>query len=962
MIKKNILLIFLSFLILLSGVYAQDCYFKTYDSTCERISTSKNTFQIEDISSQNLFDRYEVEIYETKSPDNKISYETQDLNINQITPFLEPGVYTVEVKAYDKSNNYKSKKFEYIFDNLEPMPPIVPIDFNVVSNSASISGKATPNSNLFVENAAGQQISQISISEIGGYDLTISNLAQGLNYLKFYVIDTNGKTSQIVERVVINGQGQTQVNPAVSSISISSNLASLNSNTIYDSLSTSYKTTKRNFYVQGMANGGANALVYINGIRTLADSNELFGGFVILNEGLNEIEVIVGDASQSIQVEYQDIRFKFLEVDYDKVTQDSITVSGQTNIDYPFLVVVNGEVLSNKIFPNSNSFNFIISNLQDGKNFIELRGINSQRYDFIVYKDVIAPTANIIETDLTKADKLIFEIKDDIGVNILDLNLRVDSVSLEKGDLKVKNNFYIFDISGISESIGHSYLLEGTDISGRTFAIQGNFEVDTSKTAIEDIYFDDGELIGNKLFVKQGDNRLNILPSKNIAFKSIYLDEVEQIDYQIYETNIVKLNLDIKESQGTLRLEFIDVDRNIYTKEYNYYAPTKEPQIDLDYTKNARAKDYVTLSGEIMGEYIDWLTLAFNDQENFLRYGNHFESIIDLTKDGSDNLNIIVSDYAGNSYTSTYGSLLHKDSTKSIIVLNQENINNSLKGSITNQEDSTEIGGGNLNFVNSYDGYSFNKLYLSADSFELPLSQRTGYRTLSVKGYEKSGERFDSNVIFKVDYNENINLFDEKGLAPIIYFNGNDKITDKDNYFIQGNIKSSTSIKSVTHQGSACTFDSTSFVCHISNLNVGENIISVDVVDNTDKRVSKDYVLERIQTSYSAILDEIKKGENTYPITQGYYLFGDEFDALGSIAGDDLTISVLVGGEEILYNNQIGQLDLNIDFTIQAQSQDKANLNVQIKAEDKFGNVVLSEKIKVFYRRVVESLTRVLVK
>lgn len=960
MIKKNILLIFLFFLTLMSGIYAQDCYFKTYDSTCERISTSKNVFQIEDISSQNLFDRYEVEIYETKSPDNKLKFETQNLDINQITPFLEPAVYTIEVRAYDKSNNFKSKKFEYIFDNLEPMPPIVPLNLEINSNSLSISGKATPNSNLFVENAAGQQISQIVILENGEYDLTINSLAQGLNYLKFYVVNQNSKKSQIVERVIINGGGETQVNPIVSQITINSNLATLNSNTVFDSLSTSYKTTKRNFYVQGIAIGGANALVYINGIRTLADSNGLFGGFVILNEGLNEVEVIVGDARNSINVEYKNLRFKFLEVDYDKVISNTLEVSGQTNIDYPFIVIVNGEVLTNEIFPNTGSFNFAITNLEDGKNFIELRGINSQRFDFIVYKDTIAPTAIIIEDELTKANKIIFEIKDDIGINILDLNLRIDSIYLEKGDLKVKNDFYIFDISGISNSIDHSYLLEGSDLSGRTFATQGNFEVDISKTAIEDIYFDDGELMGNKLFVNQGRNRLNILPSRNIAFKSIYLDNIEQIDYQIYENNIIKLNLEIEKSQGILKLVFIDSSRNEYTKEYNYYAPSEKPQIDLDYIKNARAKDYVTLSGEISGEYIDWLTLTFNNQENFLRYGNYFESIIDLTKDGLDNLNILVSDYAGNSHSSVYGSLLYKDLTESSLVLNQEPINNSVKGSITNQEDSTEIGGGNLNFLNSYDGFNFNKLYLSADSFELPLSQRTGYRTLNIKGYEKSGERIDSSVIFKVDYNINLNLFDEKGLVPIIYFNGNDKITDKENYFIQGNIKSSTSIKSVTSEGSICTFDSVSFVCPISNLNIGDNFLYVDVVDNTDKRVSKEYTLTRIDTSYNSVLDEIL-GTDTHPITEGYYLFGDEFNTLGSISGDELTISVLVGGEEILYNNKLGQLDLNIDFETQAKSQDKANLNIQIKAEDKFGNVVLSEKIKIFYRRVVETFSRVLV-
>lgn len=945
MIKNKIFLTFVLLLFGFSLVNAQDCYFKSFNEDCQRITSPYNTFTLTGLNSLGNYEKYDAEIYNTKNPSNKLKFTQDNFNLMQISPFLEPAAYTIKIKAYDKSSNIVAKEFEYIFDNLEPMPPIVDLKLNNVNH---ISGKAEPNTILFADISGS--LLQTTVSADGTFNLQLIGLDSGYNYVKFYIEKNNGMKSQIVERVFLSG------NTIIEDNTVNFNLISLDNLEQLNEKTYAGYTTKRNFYVRGRISSNiAGAPVYVNGIKTLTDENGEFTSFILLNEGNNQIIAKSKNVeSTPYNIKYVNMKYQILDFNAEKiVSEDSAQIQGKSNFAYPFHVFLNGQYLL-FVEPDTQDFDFTLNSLKPGKNYLEIRGINNQKISEIIYYDTHQPQAQLLSAiKLANPQKLIFEISDDIGINLESLTLTIDSNIINAEKLNVNGNFYIYDISDLVDG-SYDYILSGKDLSGKDFAINGQFGIDKKNTLIKDMILE-GDILGNKIFLKSGQVELILTPSRNIAFKSIFLDGIEQTNYEILRDNSIKLKLNIENQQGTLDFKFINNEYVEFTQNYTYFSDERSPQIELEYVSKPYSADYVKISGEIKDDYFDWSSLKLNSQNSFTKYGNNFEAVVSLTRDGKDNVMISGYDHSRNSFSQNYGSLIYKDTTQSVTYLDINSIfNRSLSGNLNNNNEADGV----LNFIGSYDGFDFSKVYLGADSFNLPLQQRYGLRSLNLKGKESSDNSFSSIQTFSVPYSTY--TYSQDGSIPEIYFSGNDMKTDKSNYFIQGQFKASSNITSLTVlEGGNCQHDDFNFVCQVT-LNEGINTFNVKIIDGSGQQVTKDISIDHISPNLIVSLNDVS-GDYVFESGGKYYLTLGEFDIEGNVNKQAL-IKAIVDGQELYFENRNGTFVLPIDISNEISAVEAKEVNVKIEAQDEFGNRGISENIKMLYQRVFKTFAKVVLR
>jgi hypothetical protein len=947
MIKKSlgIIAIFIMFFVFFAS--AQDCYFNSQGGDCERIYDSLNDFEV-GINALDNFEEIEIVVYNKVNPSNKLKFDVDNLNLNQIVPFLNSGVYVFEVRAYDKAGNVIEEEFEYIFDNTQPMPPIVPVEIDSQSSSVTINGYCDPQNVVYAD--SGSNVLSVNPDEGGNFSLNL-NFNSGVHRVKFYSESPSGVVSEIVERIIISGDYQIDESASVSSISLD-DLESLNERT-YEGY-----TSKRNFYVQGSASATDGAVVYVNGVPAVV-KNGKFGAFVLLNSGENEIVAKKGSVkSNPYNITYLDLEFKFLDMDYEKIVgSSSVSVDGEVNFDYPFLVFLNGN-LYERVMPNSQSFNFDLDGLNPGKNFIEIRGIDNQKIRDIVYYDSFAPEVELVsDENFYKNPQVVFKIRDDIGVNVSGVYLELGGEQYSEHDLDVKDDFYIFDLENISDG-SYNYVLRGDDLSGKSFSLEGSFDVNSDNTLIKDILLD-GEVVGNRIFTKSGEVEVTLIPSKNIAFKSIFLDGVEQTNYEILSDDSVRLFLDVKDKRGNLNFKFINQDYEVFEQDFVYISDKEEPSVELDYIPMPYSTNKVRITGKINDTNFDWTSLEFNSQKSFNRYGDYFEAIVDLNSGGSDNLEIIGSDLSGNNFVEIYGSLLYKDNSISEVYLdlNKDEFDKSVNGALP-VSDEHKDNYGIYNFVDSYDGFNFNGVYLASDGFELPLQDRVGYRNLNLEGFESSSLKFNSYDYFRVlpkrDYGFYTAL--EK---PEIYYNGNDLRADNLEHFVQGNIISAYPIEEVNINDGNCVFDNFSFVCDVS-LNDGVNLFEVEVIDSEGNSNDDDNITIVVPTDdLRVVLDEIT-GDRLQKSDKNY-LYGGSIEISGDVNMEAL-IKVLINGEEQFFNMRNGSFVLDTNLSSVLDGTDQSELSIQLKAENEEGDVDFSRIVKVLYQRVYDTFAKVVLR
>lgn len=766
---KRLLALFLILIgVLSAGVYAE-CFFDSLDSTCDSFSTPFNSFNLNFDSIDNL-DSFEAQLFFKSNPSNKLRIVKEVNTIRNINPFLESGVYVLKVTATNKAGVLIEKNFEFVFDNNKPAPPIV--DLNLYSNTDSVivKGIGKFGNTILSTDLNGQSVTS-TIGSNGEFQTTLS-LVNGLNHFNFYQINSNGLKSEPIERLI--EFKSSVVSSSVSELLVD-DLVSNNFRTYNDA--GVYITSKRNFYVSGQVPEslrGEN--VHVNGVLAKVDNLNNFGAFVLLNEGDNRLKIQAAGSNTFVEVKYIEPRFKFLSLNLSKVTSvDSFDLSGTVNYDIPFNVYVNGKFISEVISQNG-IFDEVISNLVIGKNYIYLEGFNGENIEEIVYYDNNLPQIELSKDKLAYSNQLVFKIDDDTGVDISQVKVEIGPYSFHNDDFTVKGDFYIVDVSSVEDG-EFNYLISAIDRAGNIGEISGILSIDKTNTLFEKFDVENGYVLGNNIFTTSGKKRLSLSPSRYIAFEKIYLDGVEQIDYEIKANSDVELFLDFKLGSGILEFTYIDNSHNSFSEFFNYYTDEEKPVIDLDYVRNSYSVDskLIKVSGEVIDSHFDWSTLNFNSKNNYLRYGNYFEAFVPV---GSENLEFSGRDHSLNEIdNSMLGGIFTKDIRDTSVLFTPQS-KNSLMGVLQNTNLDVN------NFVNSYDGIYSNSIYVG-NSFELSVQEREGIRSSNLKGMESSSRKFNSIDVVSVDSMKPEIYFIDNGATMQIIIDGTLSFVDKNSIDIK---------------------------------------------------------------------------------------------------------------------------------------------------------------------------------
>lgn len=768
MLKKTILILISLITIFSAQVFAIGCTFDTYNSSCPRFSTTFNTFNLQ-FSPIDKVDDFDAVLYNKYNRYNQIliHIDKTSRKITNVNPFVESGVYILEVKTYNKGKVVSTTSYEYIFDNLEPAPPIISANLQSNTNQIIISGKTEQEKIKVVAEILGKSSVEVT-SNNNIFSITLDNLDTGINFVTFYTLSENGMKSFPVERMIVANGAIEKNFENVSSIIIGD--LSMNKRT-YKFSQNQYYTSKKLFYVTGTAIGNKGAEIRVNGEKAIFDGNN-YGAFILLNLGQNEIVVQSGLESEIVYVNYINAEFRFSELNYDKVFEGNFVLKGKTTINLPFDIYINGINFGtqNTFIREADgiySFEFEIlqEDLLNGKNHIYLLGYNNERVEDFIYKDTENPVITKIFFDKISANKeLVFKITDDISVNDKNVVLNIASVSYSTDSNLMRGDYYTFDISDLENGV-YNYELSAVDMVGKKTSLTGQINIANTNTLIEKITNRNDNIIvlGNNLFVPNSIDQLKITPSKYIAFNKIYLDGIEQIDYDIKQDGSVELNLNFNKSTGILSFSFINSNRDELYQEYIYYSDAEKPQIQLDYIYSAygNSDNLIKVTGKITDSYFNWSSLLINGQNSVSRYGNYFEAYVKPIKVGSNpEVDLIITgrDYCGNSLNRVYDDILTDDTTRTFVSFTSNS--NIISASLLNSQFSSLYSHTKMrNYLYSYDGFDVRRTYLKPQ-FELPVSQRNGLTNINIKGVESSENLFEKDITRNLDYlNPEIYLF-----------------------------------------------------------------------------------------------------------------------------------------------------------------------------------------------------------
>lgn len=1023
MFKRVLMLFILVFGFFVTGVSAQ-CVFDNLDSSCESFSSPFNSFNLNFDSVSNL-ESYEVSLFLKSNPSNELKTRVEGNLVFNVNPFVEAGVYVLRVSSKNKAGVIVENDFEFVFDNSKPAAPIV--DLNLVSNTNSIlvMGKGRFGMSVLAEDLNGQSVTSV-VDSNGDFQINL-NLNSGLNYFRFYQVNSNGIKSEPIERIILFDDGNIVTSDAsgivVDDLSVSNMRTYLDVN--------SYVTTKRNFYVSGKVEEALRGSdVYVNGVKAKVDGLNRFGAFVLLNEGSNKLKIQSGALVSFVDVTYVEPRFKFLNLNFTKVTNvDSFSLSGKVNYDVPFDVYVNGKFVSQIISTNGN-FDEVISGLNVGKNYIYLSGLNGEGVREIVYYDNSLPQVVLSGSEkLAYSNKLVFEILDDTGVDISQLKLIIGPYVFTSDSFNVSGDFYMVDVSSVEDG-SYNYVISAVDRTGNLGELSGVLSIDKSNTLFESFNVESGYVLGNNIFTKKGVKKLSLSPSRYVAFEEIYLDGVRQSNYEIKSNGDVELLADFENSNGVLEMKYINSNHDSFSEIFNYYTDDEEPFVDLDYVAEGYSIDsgLIKISGEIVDSHFDWTTLNFNGVSNYLRFGSYFEAFVPVA---SSNLEISGRDYSLNEISNkVFGGIFTKDIRDTSVTFNKYS-KDSVIGVLSNTN--SEI----KNYVTKYDGEFVNKVYLS-NNFELGVSEREGLRSVNFKGVESSLRSFKSYDVVSVDAskpeiyfiggansrvkivvdgtlsdvegsslsildngisvssisncdvkvgvfskcydvpsgslevsvsdvsgNSNSKVFSGsfdslpvKSTSVDFFFNGNDKVTTESIYFVSGNVIGGDVLTGISVNGKACEFDDVSFVCSV-NLNLGANDFEVVVKNSLGADIVKSYSIDRKDSNLVVSLDGAK-GYGVFKSGSQYFINLNLIDVWGNVNSKSL-VKVLVDGNEIRYGNKVNGFNLSVDLGENVFGKSYESIDLWVEAEDEFGNKGVSNKFKLVYNRVLQTILKVIV-
>lgn len=729
---KKILFLFVGF-ILVQSVFSSDCSLFSQRDSCNFVtSSSLNQFGLE--NTQGLLD-FEAEIYYKNSPSYKIPLTISNNQIIQESPFTVPGVYILELTGYDIAKNDFDFSFEILFDNTVPLPPIVPVALFSNNGNLLIDGKTNFGSlNVIIENINGDRIGEIISNSQGDFSINLNNL-DSFQILNFYTVGENGVKSSKLQRIVLS-QRSSYVDLS-SNIQIS-DLASVNSNTINQG--DVLVTTQREFLVTGSSNGD---FLYVNGIKTPVVDGK-FGSFVHLNEGLTEIYINGEGVEQIIKVNYFQYEFIFEKVNIPSlISSNSVEIEIESNLNLEILVYLNGKYFSTQ----RGDFTLTLTDLRAGRNIVSLIGPNGKIIERHVFVDMEEPQINIkSEKELFEGSNFVFTIKDDIGLDLSSLQVRIGTETFSGDVIEMMGDYFIVDIGELNPGEYNNGLITITDLSGKSQSQA--FELSISKDLTSFIHFfvnENGYFLGDKFFFNKEEALVTLTPSRNVAFKNIYLDGVDVIDYIIKSNYEVEINLKNLKNNGSIEVIYMNSDREEFSNKFEYVKNSEKPKFVLHSVNSLFSNSDLVIYGEIISNHFNWDTLEINGLSSYIRRGNFVE--IYLENLNSRNLDVRGYDYGLNNLDTILGSLFQysDDVNVGLDELNKYVV----KGNFNMRNQ-------NLINVNSFD--SFN--YISnvfGNSINLPVSSRYGIRS--------------SKLSFGVGdkKNQDFSLVTIDGVEPIVY-------------------------------------------------------------------------------------------------------------------------------------------------------------------------------------------------
>ena len=1018
-------------------VFAQDqqtCFFGFENSNCQEISSSFVNFNLNFIPSNSEY-IYSAELYNKNNIENKLLLNISGNIIRNINPFVEPGVYVLDVKVTSKSGISKEFKKEFIFNNLAPAPPILPMRLN----SSIISGET--NMNGVIVHAKDITNGKTAISQSNGTFSMNLDLNNGINLVNFYTENSQGLISNKIGRIIYNGGiPKENLNLNANSISIDNNLDKINYRT-YKNSNGVYITSKRDFYVSGsVGNSEDGTVVFVNGIKSIVKSGK-FASNVLLNDGLNKIivENVNGNIKKDISVKYIPTNFKFLTFKMNKIVKTNfVDLSGTTNMDIPFNLYLNGKFIT-KVYPKNGVFNYHLENLNSKRNFIFLSGLNNQKISDIVYVDREKPRAEVLTNEnVTPASKFVFKITDDIGVDDNSVILKIGNKTFSGSDFTIYSDYFEVSLNNFSDGT-YNYEIDYKDRSGRSGnKVTGRININKNNTLIERFNLGNfGYQLGNTLFLNSKEGRIILEPTKFIAFNSIYLDGKRQTNYEIESNKNIILNLTLTRKNGSLDFTFINFKHQKFTQHFNYFTDLEKPHVKLDYINNpnGNGNNFVKITGEIIDSNFDWSSLRFNSNSNFIRFGNYFEAEIPLQETGVDDLIISGNDFSKNLIDdSTFYLILYDDTTYSKVIKHGVS-KYGFHGTLSNTKENR-----NKNFLLRFSGINYYPTYLNQYGFILSPSEMEGLRSVNLNGVEESGNRFKSFDVFDVDSIPPRIYFVQKGLKneiiidgtlskvenleveknrenvdfsyctdsvslnslclvsndfssgdivvsgndaagnkfrkiltqsdivsfssinsnsselPEFYFNGNDNQTIFSNYFLQGNIKSLSIVKSVTVDGKKCDFNDISFVCNVSLLN-GTNNFSVDVA-NKNGDVKKNFIIKKLSDDFGLKLFNLS-GDGVYYVGGKYYIRKPNLILSGGVNKKAL-LSLLIDNRNYLtIGYKSSNFSVNVNLSNQISQKEKSDFYIKLKAENDYGQSQFSKKFEIVYNRIIKTLVKV---
>lgn len=466
--------------------------------------------------------------------------------------FKNPGVYEVSALPKAKSGQLHSLKTkEFIVDMAQPQPPVVDSliygDFDV---STQYHGDI-----IVVKDKQGNELQRVTLSDSTSTTLSLPQSG----FVSISVI-RNSLESEPVKRYYYR---EKPIFEDTLATSIQLNVADIEAiNKVEGG-----KTHTQLFFITGTAQGD---ILYVNGQKIVVQDGS-FGAFVELNEGENTLEII-GESTKTYRVVYEEQITQFEELDMDKlISSNSATISGTLTTNEPLLIYIDGSFYE-QISPNNRGeFEFTLNSITQQKTYVQIKSYDGLSYETYIYKDQENPTISFNSfTTLSSEEFVSFVFQDDMGVEEESIELTQGNQTFHYSDFMRHGDYYLFPVKKLQ--------------SGQ-FDVSLQDRVGNSATTTQSITIDDStpyplnmSVTGSKfkafgnhlLFSKLGEQQLRFVMNEPFAFEHIYINDVDQTNYEIFSDNSMELDFELRDTSGTISFTYINDENEKFEREYSY--------------------------------------------------------------------------------------------------------------------------------------------------------------------------------------------------------------------------------------------------------------------------------------------------------------------------------------------------------------------------------------------------------